>query len=382
MSLISTESWVAFAQHIGDDSAAVANPARTAIAKAYRVAGYSYETTAVSAGWLVRKHPVSPERSALVWSASTSNAGTSAIRKKVSNNTGVVIGGFSIFIPGSFVPDTAAAPEYPFLGVNATADGATMLSLGSPALAAGEIFRVRYDLGIGYGIEVQSAKKITPGKLSYLEYRLTQSEIRVWLDDVLVIQKSVALDNSNITFVSNAWSPAGRGSSMSEATGQWAISDWYNLKEDADSPNVRLGPTTRVVGVRADSDDFVQFARPSGFASNADVVAQGLNPDALNYLKTDTVGVQDIYNPPSDSATATAAIIHGMSVKVVAQNVESLEHTMSPLLVSNGTAQGEAVTLSATLGPITTLSTVDPNTGEAWTPAAAAIAKFGVKLET
>lgn len=384
MSLISMESWMAFPRFIGDDTNnATTNAARLAMAKSMAAAGYEYQQANNTVAWLTRPHPLFPDRAAIVYSAaSNNNSLQSAFRKKLGNGTGVIIGGFSLFVPGSFKPDATGNAVYPFLTIAAQADGATMINIYANAqLGIGEIFRVRYDLSIAYGpSDVQSSKRITPGKLAYIEYRLTANEIRVWLDDTLVLQKSVAVNHSNIMFSALNWT--GSTSPMSGADGQWAISDWYNLKEDAVTPNSRLGPSTRVIGTKPESDNFVQFARPTAYASNASVAALPLNPDAPDYLKTDTVGVQDIYNPVLSDALAGASIVHAMGVKTFAQNVESAPHTLAPMLVSNGTAQGAALPLPSTVGVLAMYSVTDPNTGAPWTPSAATAAKFGVKLET
>lgn len=382
MSLINTESWMAFGAYNGDDSANAT--VRAAFTKAYLAAGYEYYQQNLTAGWIVRPHPVFPERQALVFSSATTQNAQFVLRKRTGENTGPIIGGFSLFVPSSFIPATApAAAVYGFLAVIAGAPGSAlnkMVSAGT--LYADEIFRVRYDLQIGYGSEVQSSRKITPGKLAYLEYRITQSEIRVWLDDVLVLQKSVARNNATISIATTTWTANPGSSGMAGLEGRWAIADWYNLAEDATTPNVRLGPGTRVIGVRPNADSFAQFMRPPGYASNAAVAALPLDPDSPNFLKTDTVGAQDVYVGFDDPLTATAALVHAMSVKVIAQNVESAPHTMSPLIVSNGDAQGTPSTLPAALGPIATISTTDPNTGAAWTPGAAAASNFGMKLES
>ena len=382
MSILSMESWMAFASHNGDDAAN--NAMRAALVKAFLTAGYEYHQDQATAGWIVRPHPVNAARRALVFSASAGGNFQYVLRSRVSDNSGVVIGGFSLFVPNNFVVNAAQFAAYPFLVVFAAAPGSALnkMNTNGNTTLTDEVFRIRYDLQVGYGTEVQSSRKVTPGKMVYLEYRVSQTEVRVWLDDVLVLQKSIARNNSTIAFGTMSWLPGGSSSGMFGDTGRWAISDWYNLKEDEIAPNARLGPSTRVIGTLPAADNFAQFARPSGFASNAAVVAQPLNPDAAAFLKTDTVGAQDVYVGTPDSDTSTAAMVHAMSVKVIAQNVEATPHTMKPMIVSNGQAQGAAQAMPQTLGPLVSYSTIDPNTGAAWTPAAAAETMFGMKLET
>lgn len=387
MSVIHTESWGAFPQFVGDDTSnAVTNAARLAMTKSMPAAGYSYQQASNLIAWLVRPHPVFAERSAIVFSASNINQnGQSAFRKKVGDGTGVIVGGFSLFVPLSFKPDTGTNARFPMLTVAASNDAASLVNVfANGNLGTNEIFRVRYDLSIGYGpSELQNSKKIVPGKMAYIEYRLTQSEVRIWLDDVLVLQKSIAVNNSNISFSTINWGGTSGFSGLGLADGQWAISDWYNLKEDTVAPNVRLGPATRVIGVKAASDSFTQFARPSSYPSNAAVTAQPLNPDTTDFLKTDLIGAQDIYNQAASDTVSTAAFVYAQSTKIYAQNTDSLsQHTMSPLIISSGVTVGTSQVLPSNVGLLTSIASVDPATGEAWEPAAAAAAKFGMKLES
>lgn len=382
MSIVNMESWMLFGAHNGDDGQNTA--IRAAYTKAYIAAGYEYFQQNLTAGWIIRQHPLYPERQALVFSAGTPDSVQYHIRKPLKGSGGITIGGFSIFIPGEFIRANGnASSPYPVLGVFAGAPGSAMNKFNfQPTLQTDEIFRIRYDLQIARGQDVQSSRLVPIGKLAYIEYRITPTELRVWLDDSLVYQGSISVDQSTIGIGMISWQPAAGTSQITNAAGRWAISDWYNLKEDAEAPNVRLGPSTRVIGVRPVQDVVAQFARPSNFSRNAAVAAQALNPDTTMFLKTDTVGATDIYNGPEDSATATAALVHAMSTKVIAMNMESAAHSMVPLLVSGDVQQGTAVALTGALAPITNLSTIDPNTGEAWRPAAAAISKFGMKLQS
>lgn len=380
MSLINQESWMMFAAHNGDDTANTAM--RNAINSAFNAIGYETFREIVDRSWIIRPHPVYPDRQALVPSAPVGLQYQFAIRKRVGDNASTVIGGFSLFVPSGFVASsTGDRVAHPFLAVSGGAIGSALNKIFGTSVAD-EIFRVRGDLQIGYGTEVQSSRKITPGKMSFFEYRITQSEIRVWMDDALVLQKNVAVNNSTICFATVNWTASGPGTSLGDLVGRWAIADWYNLKEDAVTPNVRLGPTTRVIGTRAATDNFVQFVRPPTYASNAAVVRAPFNPDSGDVLKTDTVGTRDIYDGYTDAGTATAVVVHAMTVRAIAQNIDTVAHTIKPIIVSNGTEQGTASLLGGSAGMHTTVSTIDPNTGAAWTPAAAAIAKFGVKLES
>lgn len=387
MSLLDMESWMLYQRYTGsDDSASASNNAmRAAIATALRATGMEIYQSSVDFGWVVRQHPVYPDRNGIAFSASAANnGGNSIIRKRVAvGKSGTLLGGFSIFVPSSFLADPVTNPQYGYLNVfYGTAASNISKLVGGPQLCPDELFRVRYDLKIGYGTEVQSSKTITPGKQSYLEYRLTGTEFRVWLDDTLVLQKTISHSIETIAMGSLAWGGTAGYSPNAGPAARWAIADWYNLLEDAVEPNVRLGPSTRVVGVRPASDVAVQFARPSGYVSNAAVVALPFDPSASLFLKTDTVGAKDTYNAADDTATATASLVHGQMVKVLGQNVDSAAHTLTPLIVSGDAEAGTPVAMPSSVGMMSYISTVDPATGQKWTPGAAAIAKIGMKIQS
>lgn len=388
MSLIHMESFAGYTRYAGDDSGSTANNAQRTLAKrAFDLTGYeTFFQNGPTSGWVVRQHPVFPDRNAMVFSAPAAENQQYIVRKSVGVGApagSTLVGGFSLFVPTAFLSDTATGGAgYPFLYVVSYPASAAINS-GVPAgpdLAANELFRVRYDLKIGRGSEVLNTSRVPQGKLCYLEFRITATDTRVYLDDVLVYQATRAASIETIGIGTVTWVPSGGYTSMFNESGRWAIADMYFLLEDTVKPNVRLGPTTRVIATKADSDSVAQFSRPAGFTSNASVAALPFNPDSSNALKTDTVGAKDVYTPALDSPTSTAALVHAMGVKVIAQNLDSAAHTMAPIIVSDDAEFGVAQPMTSALKRHATYTAVDPKTGVAWTPAAAALAKFGMKL--
>lgn len=385
MSLIHTESWMMFEPTTLPAADPGLQAYRTRLAVAMAAAGYTwYSVNSQNHGFVVRPDPLVPERRALVHTAAAAGQLThGALRFKMPAVQGdIVIGGFSLYVPAAWAPNFTYPYVAHMLFTLSAANAPYVPIQDTTAPMPGEIFRIRFDGGISYASDKQNNKTVARGKQVYIEYRITPTEIRVWMDDVLILQKDVALPMDSFTIYSYAWNDYDTPTGLYGAKGEWAISNFYNVKEDGVAPGVRLGATTRVIGTKPAADDFTQFARPSAFASNAAVVAAPLNPESGASLKTDTVGAVDIYDGAADEATATAGLIHGLNVKVIAQNAEGSPHTMRPLVVSNGTAQGDEKTLPGVYGLVNSVSAIDPNTGAAWTPAAAAISKFGMKLET
>lgn len=383
MSVLFTESFMAFEKTSLADNNAAMSTLRTNTLRSLIAAGYAGNFTVVSnGGFVVRPDPVIPERQALVHSAAAFNNGTSSFRFNLAGSGDTVIGGFSLFVPLAWQPSPAYQYVMSVSFIVSAANAAYQGTQDTNAPVPGEMMRIRFDGGIAYGGEVQSSKKITPGKQMYFEYSLSPTELRVWCDDTLVLQKTVALTREVLTINVHEWGDYGASSGMYGAAGAWAFSNFYLLKVDAAVPFVRLGPSTRVIGVRPASDIVAQFARPSGYASNAAVAALAFNPDGTMFLKTDTVGAKDQYVPTADSETSTAALVHAVNVKVMAQNLEGAAHTMKATVESGGSEQSTTKVLPAAIGMVNHISTTNPATGQAWTPSDAATSNFGMSLET
>lgn len=358
MSLQSTESFIAFQPIVSTDDWTAPN---TAIINAttanLKAAGYDVITNpntsaALSGGFVTRQDPVVPDRVALVYSsASTAGVagGVCGIRKRLGVSQKNIIGGFSLFVPADFVKSTIASTNA-LLSVTAS----------TSALAAwqgsDEVFRIGQDLAIRYGAGAPlSTKLVTPGRINFLEYRLTDTELRVWLDDTLVLQQVVQVIRDAIAV--NVWNapPANGSSPMAGATGRWAIGNWYNLLEDEIYPNVRLGPSTRIIGSRPTADVVSEFVRPAGAPSNASVARQDIVANPTQSLQASAPGVQDVYTG-TDTATSTASMVHAVAVRVMAASLDATPHTLRPI-IRTAAGTDALATRGLTFGALTSLVT-------------------------
>lgn len=346
MSVLSTESFIAFAPVAGtDDTFTQANTdLRNSTAANLRRAGYDvYIGTQAAAnngtGLVVRPDPVNPDRNALFFSSSgiavTPNIGAGIRKAMPSLNGEAIIGGFTLFVPNEFIKSSVAVNNS-MLRVVAGPAGDTWSALPTEAGEwSREVFRITQDLLIRWNTDAPQSQKLVPtGRVCFLEYRISPTDVRVWMDDVLVLQKIVPLNVSNIAILFDQYISVNGSSAMIGAPARWSIGNWYNLVEDAVAPNVRLGPTTRIIGVRPNTDVSTKFQRPVGYASNAAVVASDLVDAPAATLQSTSVGDQDIYSTTADTTTASGKMIHAVAVKVLASNLESNPHTIRPILRS------------------------------------------------
>lgn len=340
MSLIWTESFMQFGRETAADSTlAASNAARVAHIANLKRAGYQVTAhyvngTTNSAGFLLRNDPLLPDRAALVPSvAGSTNPTTMGIFKEVPASPVPLIFGFSVVVPLDFVKVGADA-ALPMMRIIAS-------TFTDAAWLTSEVCSVRGDLQIGYKtVAPQSGRALVPGRVSYIEVRISLTDTRVWLDDMLVLQvaTTVASGAVGIAF------PLATQTSMSGTKGQWAISNMYCLFEDGVLPNARLGPTTRVIGLRPASDVTAQFTRPAGFASNAAVVGQDLVDEPINNLQSIDTAKLDSYLTPVDAATSAAAKVHAVSIKTLSANLEAVPHRLRGFArVGLAQSPGEAV---------------------------------------
>lgn len=346
MTTMHTESFMAFERLTSDDNFTTANTAiRQAVAENLRAAGYdvvigTYATAATANGWMIRPDPVDPTRAALVFSPSPSTGATTAnaaVRKPLVAQARAVIGGFSLYIPQEFVPSTATGA---LLRVNASPANVADTAWNVEGTAAGQlgalqIFSVCQDLKIRMMALNQSARSLTPGRMHFLEFRVADNDVRVWLDDVLVLQHSSLLMPEAISLqMFTALAAASAQMSTPAGAGKWAISNFYVLSEDERAPNVRLGPTTRIIGVRPTSDVDVDFQRAAGFTSNAQVAAQNLVAQPAQSLQAINVGDEDVYAAAASAAISNAKLVHAVTTKVMASNLEAVPHRARALIRS------------------------------------------------
>lgn len=350
MSLIFTESFGAFGRYNGSDAwdttAGAGNAARSAFALNLARAGYTVVNAANAAkdssgGLVVRADPVYPERNALVHSSDVTagvNLGVSAsFRKALPTTDKQIIIGFSVFVPAEYVANVNTS-TVPVFRLNASmSSDATWSAIGITLASAKEAFRICNDLSIRWGTDAaQSSRKLVAGQMNYLEVRISAGEVSVWLEDIFVMQKVVSLMPQAVGFIfeNNANAGAG-GTNMSGLPGRWALSNMYYIAIDGIAPQVRLGPTTRVIAQRPDTDVDVRFIRPAGYDYNWQVASQDLVDAPSGQLQSTTVGDFDLYQTAaglSGDAIRTMGMVHAVAVKALAQNLEPEVHNVKPFL--------------------------------------------------
>lgn len=359
MSLMLTESFIAFGTYNGSDaydpSAGGPNAARAAYALNLARAGYGVYSPAntsadTSGGLVVRADPIDPDQHALVQSSAVS-AGVSlgvsaAFKKKLPITDKQIIIGFGIFVPTEYVANVSSS-TVPVFRMNAGIDSdVNWQAVGiTPIYSAKECFRVANDLSIRWGTDAaQSSKKLVVGAMNYMEVRIDNATVSVWIDDQFVMQKAVSLVPQSVAFIfENNINAGAGGTNMSGNPGRWAISNMYHMVNDGVSPTVRLGPTTRVVGQRPDTDIDVRFIRPVAAPTNASVAAQDLVDQPTQQLQSTTVGDYDTYQTVggvSGAKITSMAMVHAVGIKVLAANLEPDIHKVKPFTKYQNSGEG------------------------------------------
>lgn len=359
MSLLLIESFYAFGTYNGSDAfdaaPGAANAARAANAANLARAGYpvfvpSNATADTSGGWLVRPDGVDPDMHALTHSsavAPTVSLGVSAaFKKKLTLTDKQIIIGFGIFVPVEYVPNNSSS-TVPVFRMNANVDSdVNWQAVGiTPLNTAKECFRIANDLSIRWGTDAaQSSKKLNVGALNYMEVRIDTGNVSVWIDDTFVMQKSVSLIPQSVAFIfENNINANPLGTNMSGNPGRWALSNMYFMVNDGILPTVRLGPTTRVVGQRPDTDIDVRFIRPASAATNAEVAGQDLVDTPPKQLQSTTVGDYDTYqtvNAVTNAKVKSLAMVHAVGIKVLASNLEPDVHKIKPYAKFENSGEG------------------------------------------
>lgn len=356
MSLVNTESFFAYGTYNGNDafdaSTGGANQARTAYALNLARAGYpvympSNATADTSGGWVVRADPVDPSQHALYPSSAAGNVNLGVMagfKKKLPITDKQIIVGFSVFIPTEYIPNTSSS-TVPVLRINATVDtDAAWQAVGiTPLASAKEVFRVCNDLSIRWGTDAaQTSRKLNVGVVNYMEFRIDPGSVSVWIDDTFVMQKSVSLLAQSVAFMfENNINAFAGGTNMSGNPGRWALSNMYFMVNDGVAPTVRLGPTTRVVGSRPDTDIDVRFVRPIAAPSNASVAAQDLVDAPPQALQSVNVNDFDTYSSAQAGDTIRSmAMVHAVAIKVLASNLEPDPHKIKPYARYSNSGEG------------------------------------------
>lgn len=335
MTLLFTESFGAFKRHTGTNAelSTVANYSDMLAAMAR--AGMNLTQSTSYLGMLAVPDPVNPERSAL---AIVPKTGTPSQYTKLlwpmALQGAPFIFGFSLFLPSDW-PDLPTDTAVMIDGI--TGPASQMAGSASVPNAFGRMFSIGHDRRVRLSTAAattQSQRQATIGGMTYFEVRYTKGSVRVWMDDALVYEAAAELWEGGVGLavaISSSLSPIyAAGSAIRPCIG-----NVYCLTEDAHAPNVRLGPTTRVIPRKPAGDVDVEFLLPTGFTSNAQVVEQDiLGALPVNTLQSETVGARDEYALALNGAIANSPKVHAVVTKVVASNLESTPHEIRPWVKS------------------------------------------------
>lgn len=221
------------------------------------------------------------------------------------------------------------------------------------------------------------------------EVDTTSNLVRVWIDDLLIVD---GIFDAAILAAAKAAYDAGFGmmlsrvhNSTSASNPDTAIRDIYCLAVDAVAPFQRLGPTTQVIGELPSDDVVVDFARPSGYASNAEVAALPVVPNPADYLTADQIGQADVYSVTGSTVAAAASQVYAVGVKTQVANFAAAAHTVGAVVRSGavpttGTESLGVVSPGVGFQNRAAYFTENPDTAAAWTPQEAADAEFGLTV--
>lgn len=177
-------------------------------------------------------------------------------------------------------------------------------------------------------------------------------------------------------------------------TERWfSMSDmyWQTLESEAD---VALGPGTVVAAARPDSDDVVEFSRPDGYSSNAQVVSANTTGTSAGYiapnsegrfLSGESAGMQDLYNLNLTNVSSVLASVEAVSVRTVAYNPGTAPMTFG-VIAKSGAVQvepAEPMQVNANEPSYVANATVltsDPSDGARWNLAKLANLKVGTRF--
>lgn len=227
-----------------------------------------------------------------------------------------------------------------------------------------------------------------------IEWNNSTNIVTLFRDGAQVSQRNMSGASLNGGFaIYTEFYYSGTNTSSGLTNSWFSMSDmyWQTIESEAD---VALGPGTVVASARPESDDVVEFSRPDGYSSNAQVVSANtygsLNghivPSSTNRILTgDSVGMQDLYNLNLSDVTSTLASVEAVSVRTVASNPGTTSMTFGAIAKS-GAAQVEPVE-PMRVNPnepsyvaSTTVLTSDPSDGARWNMAKLANLKVGTKI--
>lgn len=218
-----------------------------------------------------------------------------------------------------------------------------------------------------------------------IEVDVTNQLINVWVDEILAAQP-VWQDAFN-DFANGFCIRYCRGSSSNAGNTirGYYVSDMYVIDaEDGVAPTGRLGASTRVIGELPDTDIDVEFSRPDGYDSNAEVVGTERTTQATPsvFLTGDGAGTQDLYSKAGSTIGQAAAIVYAVNVRSEFANGALASHTMAAVIGDGtNTAEQSYGTLANSDGWVSRngIFHTDPS-GAAWTPGSAGATYFGFKV--
>jgi len=166
---------------------------------------------------------------------------------------------------------------------------------------------------------------------------------------------------------------------------QWALSNAGTDRHDnvmiynetGAAPNSRTAEC-RVYSDLVTSDDVVAMTPSAG--SNYQCVDEQPNDGDTTYVST-TVPATDTYN--TSSSITPGSVVYAVGVEYVARKDDGGTNICNPVLKVNGTTyDGSSDGLTATYQRFRDFWALNPDTGAAWTVAAATAAKPGVRRNT
>lgn len=223
----------------------------------------------------------------------------------------------------------------------------------------------------------------------YLEYEWdhVSGKITIYIDDVMVAS------------VANTGSYAGGGGftlsnifySGSGQSVMMELRDMYIQRIDSPADK-RLGSNTSVRQVRLLGDDAVDFERPAGFETNADVAGLPLrnpaystsNPKDDGLLGATATGQRDLYSLDKGSVSSTLSAVEAVQVRTMASNRGTGVRNFGAIASSGSVTVDAAATSAAPSDTESTFNTLvmtaDPADGQRWDMTRLGNLKVGSKL--
>lgn len=221
-----------------------------------------------------------------------------------------------------------------------------------------------------------------------VEVDTVAQSIKIWVDDLYAGTAPWTTADANLDkgFQLRLFRGQATNLSGSYHISSIYLSDIYCLDlTDGQTPDTRLGKTTRVMGEAPDMDVVAQFQRPDGFSSNADVINDPVANTAYpsQMLTGEGAGTEDLYGQSASVVQGMAGFVHGVTIRARFQNASGTTHEMA-ITADDGTRlENPLGSIAAGSGMITRSVVLNKTpSGTAWTPEKAAALKYGFKIVT